>query len=386
MHAPNPFNPRIPAHPDGFIGRDAELREFSSCLNSTIQNSPMSMAIVGNRGIGKSSFLAKCEQVGKEHECIVIRFSAIEGSFESIEDICKYLLIQIQNEIIKRSKLELLKRDAAGLFDKFQFKISYEQFGLEIERKEKHSILQSLFREKLSDIWKNLRNSSSAIILMIDEAEMIEAIPGALMFLREVFSRLGEERCSYMLVLSGKLAFPEQMTEKFSPLARFFHPVPLYNFSKHEAAFLVDTKLKSTNIKIEDQSLLDRLYEESEGHPYVLVAMAYVLYENLPEKDGTIRLKHYDAIKPKITAYLNVDYFGIMYKKLRPTGKLILKQIAEAGGEMPFSHIIKSVKKSKGAISPVILELVEQGSLIRLERGRYKIFHNLYKEYILISE
>lgn len=385
MHAPNPFNPRIPAHPDGFIGRESELKEFLSCLNSTTQRSPMSMAIVGNRGIGKSSFLAKCEQFGKEKDCIVIRFSAIEGSFESIEDLCEYLLIQIQNEIIKRSKLELLKKNAIDFFGKFQFKISYEQFGLEIKRKERRSILQSLFREKLFDIWKNLENSCPAVLLMIDEAEIIEAVPGTLMFLREVFSRLGEEKCAYMLVLSGKLAFPEQMTEKFSPLARFFHPIPLHNLSKQESILLMRTKLKSTSIKADD-SLLGKLYEESEGHPYVLVAIAYVLYENLPEKNTIITIKHYDAIKPKITSYLNIDYFGVMYKKIRPTGKLILKQIAKLGGEATFSEIIKSVKKSKGAISPVILELIEQGSLVRLERGRYKIFHALYKEYILSAE
>ncbi len=295
------------------------------------------------------------------------------------------MLMQIQNEVIKRSKLELLKKKAIEFFGKFQFKISYERFGLEIKRKEKHLILQSLFREKLFDIWKNLENSCPAVLLMVDEAEVIEAVPGVLMFLREVFSRLGEEKCGYMLVLSGKLEFPEQMTEKFSPLARFFHPIPLSNFSKQESAFLVKTKLNSTNIKA-DEPLLGKLYEESEGHPYVLVAMAYALYENLPEKDNAIALKHYDAIKPTIASYLNIDYFGVMYKKLRPTGKLILTQMAKIGGEATFSYIIKSVNKNKGSISPVILELVEQGSLVRLERGKYKIFHNLYKEYILTTE
>ncbi|MBI5036377.1 ATP-binding protein [Candidatus Micrarchaeota archaeon] len=53
---PNPFNPRIPADPQQFIGRKAELDEFSSCLKSTMNRSPMSLATVGNRGVGKTSF------------------------------------------------------------------------------------------------------------------------------------------------------------------------------------------------------------------------------------------------------------------------------------------------------------------------------------------
>lgn len=385
MRAPNPFNPRIPAHPDGFIGRENELKEFSSCLNSTIQKSPMSMAIVGNRGIGKSSFLAKCEQMAKEIDCITIRFSAIEGSFESIENICEYILMQIQNEIMRRSKLELLKRKTRDFFTDFHFKISYEQFGFELKRGGKRSVLQSLFREKLSEIWKNLEGNCKGVVILIDEAEIIESVTGALMFLREVFSRLGEEKSSYMLVLSGKLAFPDQMTEKFSPLARFFHPVPLYNFSKQEADLLLRTKLKQTKIK-PTEDFLQRIYEESEGHPYVLVAIAFVIYDNLPEKNSAITLEHYQAIKPKITSYLNADYFGVMYRKLSPTARLILQQIAKLDGETTFSELSENLKKSKGAISPILPKLVEQGSLVKLERGRYKIFHTLYKEYLLTAE
>ncbi|MFH1246805.1 MAG: AAA family ATPase [Candidatus Micrarchaeota archaeon] len=385
MSVPNPFNPRIPSHPDGFIGRENELSEFSNCLNSTIHSSTMSMAIVGNRGIGKSSFLAKCDDLAKNRNCIVIRFSSIEGGFESIEDLCSYILVQIQNEVTKRSKLALLKKNSIDFFKTFDFKISYKEFGIEVKSKASQSILQSLFREKLSEIWKNASNSCSGIVIMIDEAEVIEQIPGMLMFLREVFSRLGEEKSSYMLVLSGKLAFPQQMSEKFSPLARFFHPLELHNFTKQESILLIETKLKATKVKI-DEKTTAKMHDESEGHPYVLTAIAYILYENLPEGDHELRLKHYAAIKPKISNYLNADYFGIMYRKLSPTTKLLLRYIARQGGRATFAEICKAVKKPKGTVSPLVIQLVEQGSLIKIERGTYKIFHNLYKGYLLTVE
>ncbi len=385
MSYPNPFNPRIPAHPDGFIGRETELAEFVSCLNSTIQKSPMSMAIVGNRGIGKTSFLAKCEDIVKENNCIAIRFSSIEGGFESIEDICSYILVQIQNEVVKRSKLELLKKSASEFFNKYDFKISYKDFGVELKKSAAQSALQTLFREKLFDIWKHLESNCNGVVIMIDEAEIIEVVPGALMFLREVFSRLGEQRSPFMLVVSGKLAFPDKMSEKFSPLARFFHPIALHNFSKEESSLLLKTKLKLTGVVL-SQDVLAKIFEESEGHPYVLVAIAYVLYENLPEGDSTITLKHYEAIRPKITSYLNADYFGVMYKGLSPTGRIIMKNIAKLGGEATFSSLIQSIGKSKGTISPVIPELVERGSLIKLDRGKYRIFHSRYKEYLLVQE
>jgi len=293
--------------------------------------------------------------------------------------------MQIQNEIMKRSKLELLRKKTKDFFTNFQFKISFEKFGLEIKRSERRSVMQTLFREKLADIWKNLDENCQGIILLIDEAEIVEAVQGALMFLREVFSRLGEEKCSYMLVLSGKMAFPEQMTEKFSPLARFFHPLPLHNFSREESDLLLKKKLEHTDVN-STEPFLQKICEESEGHPYVLVAMAFVIFENLPERDNTITLEHYQAIKPKITTYLNTDYFGVMFRKSSPVGRLILITIAKLNGEATFSEITQSIKKSKGAISPIMPKLVEQGSIERLDRGRYKIFHSLYKEYLLTAE
>ncbi|MFH1246974.1 MAG: hypothetical protein V1644_01205, partial [Candidatus Micrarchaeota archaeon] len=285
----------------------------------------------------------------------------------------------------KRSKLELLKKSAIAFFNKYDFKISYKDFGVELKKSAVQSALQALFREKLFDIWKHLENNCNGVVIMIDEAEIIEVVPGALMFLREVFSRLGEQRSPFMLVVSGKLAFPDKMSEKFSPLARFFHPLVLHNFSKEESSLLLNTKLKSTGVKV-SQEVLAKIFEESEGHPYVLVAVAYVLYENLPEGDNIITLKHYGAIQPKITSYLNADYFGVMYRRLSPTGRLIMKNVAKLGGEATFSNLMRSIGKSKGTISPVIPELVEQGSLIKLDRGKYRIFHNRYKEYLLAQE
>lgn len=379
---PNPFNPRIPANPQDFIGREKELGEFRSSLKSTMNRSPMSLAVVGNRGIGKSSYLAKCEQIAKGQGCMVIRFSTIEGGFETTEDLCGYLLTQLQGEIIKRSKLELIRGESAKFFESFEFTLTFEDFGVKIGKKQSQAALQTVFREKLHVIWSKVAKSVPAIVLLIDEAEIMEAIPGALMFLREVFSRLGEEGCGYMLVLSGKLAFPEEMTERFSPLARFFHPVELKTLSERECALLLRTELAETGISSDD-AVIGRVTMDSEGHPYVLVAIAYILYENLQAHERRMTLKLYDAMALKIAGTLDSEFFGIMYRKARPVGKEILKQIARQGGESSFSAISKSLKKAKGTLSPVFAELVEQGSLMKKERGLYVLFHGLFKDYLL---
>jgi Cdc6-like AAA superfamily ATPase len=71
----NPFNPQQPARPDFFVGRAEELEKFEQNLLQTIHDSPMNMAITGNRGIGKTSTLIKFEEIAKRHNCLVVRLS-----------------------------------------------------------------------------------------------------------------------------------------------------------------------------------------------------------------------------------------------------------------------------------------------------------------------
>ncbi|MBI5036376.1 hypothetical protein HZC09_03455 [Candidatus Micrarchaeota archaeon] len=72
-----------------------------------------------------------------------------------------------------------------------------------------------------------------------------------------------------------------------------------------------------------------------------------------------------------------------MYKKARPAGKEILKEVARQGGKASFSAVAEALKKSKGTASPVFAELVEQGSLVKKERGRYVLFYGLFRDYLL---
>ena len=55
----NPFNAQIPARPEYFVGRDEEILTFERNVLQTVHSSPTNMCIIGNRGIGKTSLLAR---------------------------------------------------------------------------------------------------------------------------------------------------------------------------------------------------------------------------------------------------------------------------------------------------------------------------------------
>jgi DNA-binding transcriptional ArsR family regulator len=386
LKKPNPFNPALPADPINFVGRAYELGEFSSRLDSTINCSPLCLAIVGNRGIGKSSFLAKCGEIARRRGCVVIRFSAISGEINNLEDLCNLVLLEIHGELEKRSKLGLLKKDIDEFVRQFSFRIGIGDVGVEIKKGTSAPIyspaLQLAFREKMLSVWGRIKDEFPAVVIMIDEAESLENVPGALMFLREVFSRLGEEKCGYMILLSGKLAFPEKMTEAFSPLTRFFHPECLRNLSEKECGEFLQKSLSKTGIGM-DENAIKMIYQLSNGHPYVLVSAARTIYENLEDAGTAITEKHFRAFLSSVLRSLDTEFFGQLFGSASPLGKEVLGAMAELGGSASFSHIVTKLNKPKGSVSPVLAELVESGAVEKKQRGEYSLFHNLFREYLL---
>ena len=393
----NPFNPTLPARPEDFVGRAEQIMHYESRLNSTIAHSPMSMAVVGNRGMGKTSFLAKCECIAEEQNCVVIRFSAIEGEMNDLTSMCNIILAELKGELIKRSKLGRLKADVGKFLENFSFSMTYERIGIEIRKEERNLTpwLQREFRETLLSLWSGIENKTPAIIIMVDEAEVLEKIPGALMFLREVFSRLGEKKCGYQLVLSGKLSFQDKMSERFSPLTRFFHPEELERLTLEETRHLLHQEFKKVDIDIEEDRVYSEVFHLSEGHPYVVTSIGFVICDNLlplfglPEKYKSsanrikLDLKTLEIFSDKINAYLTSEFFGRLYNGASPLEKHILKKLAEIGGIATFIEIENATKKKRGSLSPALAALVENGAVEKQSRGRYALFHNLFKNYLL---
>lgn len=203
-----------------------------------------------------------------------------------------------------------------------------------------------------------------------------------LTFLREVFQKVSTE-ANYMLVLAGKLNFPERMSESFSPLNRFFPGFILKPFDAEEIVTYINKKLNSVNISI-DQESLNFICRKSEGHPYVLVAMCYLLFDSLAEGENQLDLSLINRAEEKIYAKLAQDFFSPMYHPLTPKAKEILQKIARNVADLSFtfSEAVSWTKREGNYVSPYILELWRKGILNKQERGKYKIFHRLFLDHV----
>lgn len=116
----NPFSPGQAVDPQFFAGRAKEIKRFLSYLNSAKYGNPMNLAVLGERGIGKSSLLRKYENLAKEQKSIVIRLD-LDGTFDSINTLISVILTTIKKEGQTYSKL-------------FSVSEKFNHYGLKVHR------------------------------------------------------------------------------------------------------------------------------------------------------------------------------------------------------------------------------------------------------------
>lgn len=375
----NPFNPQQPARPNFFVGREPERKNFDTFLSQTTHSSPMNMSITGDRGMGKTSILLKFEEVAKENNCLVIRLSNYEGSVNDIMEFSDFLNLNIQRELISKNMLSKGLDSITKMINSLKPSVSWKDFAVSIEKKQ---IIQELLRERLIHLWRKIKDKYKAIVILIDEAESLEKID-ALTFLREIFQRVDSE-ADYMIVLAGKLNFPERMSESFSPLNRFFPVNKLKKLGEKNVFHYIKSRLKETNTEIEENAL-SLIYGKSGGHPYVLVSMCYIIFDSLNDNENVITLDIVKRSMDKVKGRLSQDFFTPMFHPLTPKAKKILCSIAKKVNRLSFNF--KEAQEwtdlKSNHLSPYILEMIRKGTINKPRRGEYEIFHSLFKEYLI---
>ena len=329
--------------------------------------------------MGKTSILSKFEEIARNDDCIVLRMSNYEGNISNIIDLTDYITTNLKREIISRSAVkngvDTLLQWTALIKPTFQ----WNDISLSIEQRQ---VIQEAFRDRLLKLWKEVKGEYKAIVILIDEAESLERTEGALTFLREVFQRISIE-ANFMLVLAGKLNFPERMSESFSPLNRYFPSQRLMPFNEQEIREYVIKKLATVKVGVDDEAL-KTICNLSEGHPYVLVAMCYLIFDSLREGESHITNQVLLRSKEKINARLAQDFFAPMFHPLTPKAKEIMKKIADRTTKTRFSFkdSVDWSGMDKSYVSPYIQELLRKGILNKPERGQYEVFHGLFLEYV----
>lgn len=377
----NPFNPSSPVDPGDFVGRIHELENFKQRLKQTENGLLASMAVAGGYGIGKTSFLHKCKTIADNNEALSIYFSLNEMDKLDRETLAKILIERLKEKVneevilkrISSAILNTLKKIKVTINSSIEISVVGNDANLEFPNL--HSALESA--------WDTLKGYKKAVVFFIDEARVLEKNRADLiLYLRAVLEQLQIKKIPVMIMLGGKLTISGPSGSGFSPLVRTFPPVILENFNEEESKIFIKKKLINTNITIDDE-LLSLVYNTTEGHPFVLNAYMFTAYSKINIKDKKFIKEHFQATDLEFVKNVLSPFFARFYDQAGENSKLILNEMAKKGGEITLSELSQILNKDNNEISPYLAKLTQDGAIIRIDRGKYKLFHKLLAKYVL---
>lgn len=380
MIPPNPFNPGSPVDPHDFTGRIQYLEDFKQKLRQTMNGSLASMSVVGGYGIGKTSFLHKCKAITEEMNALPIYFSLNEIDELSRETLAKILIERVQEKVKEEVILQRISSRILGALQRIRVKT---ESGIELSIDEPKDNTFPNLQSALSATWKDLQRVKKAIVFMIDEARVFERNRAELiLYLRAVLEQLQINKIPVMIIPAGKLTITGPSGTGFSPLVRTFPPVMLENFSYSESKMFIERKLSKVSITI-TELVLQKVYEVTEGHPFVLTAYVSTAYSKLKDNESQLKKEHFAAADIEFVNRVLAPFFSRFYDQAGKGSKNILYEIAQSKNkEIHLSELSSKLNKNSNEISPHIGKLVQEGAIVRTERGRYKLFHHLLGEYI----
>ncbi|MBI2145064.1 ATP-binding protein [Candidatus Woesearchaeota archaeon] len=379
QRSPNPFNPGSPVDPNDFVGRVSELENFKQKLMQTANGSLANMAVAGGYGVGKTSFLHKCKALAEESNALAIYFSLNEIDELSKERLAAFLIRRIKEKVREEMILERISNEIFKVIQRIKIKTEKIELSLDEEDENTFPNLQTA----LVAAWKTLKGTKKAIVFLLDEARVLERNRAELLlYLRAVLEHLQIEHIPVMILPAGKLTITGPTGTGFSPLVRTFQPALLENFSREEANAFITKKLNQAGVEIE-LIAFEKIYNATEGHPFVLTAYMNSAYSRLLPEEKKLTQAHFKATDVDFVKADLAPFFARFYDQTGRNSRKILSVMANfPREEISFSELAKKLAFEMNELSPHLGKLVQDGSIIRIDRGKYKLFHHLLGEYI----
>ncbi len=352
---PNPFRPGSGLFPPYFAGRDEQIKTFEKKLKSTINNTPMHMAVIGGWGIGKTSLITKFESIASENDCFVA------STIASMEDTPTFV-----SNLLRRLKTNMETQ-------KTKFKELVLSLGLLKLKFESQGEAQLSLEDLLTKIYNKI---NKPILITIDDLDLIQDFKGTMLLLRNTAMQLTKKNCKVMFVVAGTNILFDKMYETHEPLIRFFEPVILNRLNKKEGIKAVKIPLENVGMDYE-KNVIEEIAAVSEGHPYYIQEISNHVFEESGKKfDAEAFGKGFN----KAFSDISRDIFSRRFESISPIEKKILSSLTDSE-PLPFSKILNKSRIKKGSLSPCLSRLKEKG-IIKQENKEYFIESKLFGQYI----
>lgn len=317
---PNPYTLQPVRKRESLAGRTEELRKCEYYLSLLSQGQSHHLALIGNRGTGKTSLLNATESIARDFNLLPVRVDLNEQKAKAPGpfwmEVYAALLVQLgrlgcwggaQGEIYAALFTMIHARKAVSL-DKVVLHFPYAAATYQGDL-EKMFCSDSLLLNDLEALQQELsRHSVRGIVLLIDEADCLGANLPLIQMFRNVFQR-NQFSC---VVLAGTEAVFPTLSEVFSPIPRQFHRISVQPFAhRNQTLELIIKPLESSDasrVAAPDRETINELHELCAGDPAELQLYCHHMYRLLEHQQSIRKTDSEMSLSPAVFREILKEY------------------------------------------------------------------------------
>lgn len=371
--------PNFPAKPEDFVGRQQQVQTFRQALQQGLTTGrTASFAILGDWGVGKSSLMLKFADVCAEPSFNLLPvFVSVSNDIHDYLRFAESLLDKFTEALLSKSQIPARAR---AELRNWRLK-GVHVGGFDLERESQRLFLSSgssLLQHTLKEAWKRFLTTSAlkGAVFFLDDLQNITSISKAdlALILRDQFQSFGIDGLNYSVCFSAKSDYFAETKGLAEPASQFYSKIYLTPFSSDETEQYVRSIFAESPNVLPCKLLTDWLHQKTLGHPYFL---AFICRQLTLEAAASLDIGRVERLWPTIFEQLGREKFRSDTAQLSPKEVELLREFARLNeGDLTVHQLGPRFQREYFG------RLAERGLLVRTARGRYKLYHPLFRAFL----
>lgn len=295
----SPFTPGSPARADLFAGREGQIWEVSNYLTQAAHGRMENVFLIGDRGIGKSSFASFILEKARASDNFVGAHVHLGGA-NTLEEMARRVIEELVNEIRRYSWHEELMRFVR------EHVRSVGVFGARLEfhpPRENLAHIVSSFPNVLGDFLARIGEHNKGAIIILDDINGLAETPTFANWYKSMADYVATHFESYpaLIMVSGLPENREQLANHQPSLLRVFRVIELGRLSDGEVESFFGKAFSQAGISVEFDAMLGMLGHSS-GLPVMMQEIGDAVFWE--DQDGVVNRS--DAARGVVMAAVNV--------------------------------------------------------------------------------
>jgi len=372
----NPFRPGKIVAPGMFAGRWKHIVDLKKILNQTKHGNAQHFALIGERGIGKSSLLMLFQSLATggvkldtdedpDFSFLVVNMD-LEPNTSYVE------IVRRAGASLKRAADELQPKKAKAK-KVLSFLSKWEVLGVKFDQTQGNVTPQELLDQLIDSVTETLavlREDVEGIVFLIDEADKPPATSHLGEFCKLFTERLTKRNCHQVCFgLAGLPGLITKLRDSHESSPRIFDVMTLEPLLGEDAAHVVKRGMDEANKKNTAQTKItpaatELIVDQAEGYPHFIQQFAFCAFE--ANSDDTIDFEDVQRGMPDAIQQLGNSYFNDLYfdRIASEDYRAVLRTMAEHGDAWMTKETLRASSVSETQLKNAIATLKQRNIIV----------------------